>query len=158
MKLCYYCNYQWRNGLNTYSSSQFSWTWTLFLQALERGHTLIKPVLSRFLLLPSPTRGDWHWSVNLCTPSFPARMTNTICMAVPWKQLLGKQYSCWWPGPWARMVSWGRAFQDLETSADTASPSAPTKRQPFSRWPKFCFLSIRSWPSMCLFLLILLPH
>lgn len=107
---------------------------------------------------PPPPRGDWHWSVNLCTPSFPARMTNTICMAVPWKQLLGKQYSCWWPGPWARMVSWGRAFQDLETSADTASPSAPTKRQPFSRWPKFCFLSIRSWLSMCLFLLILLPH
>lgn len=97
-------------ALKAYSSSQFSWIWTLCLQALERGHTLIKPVLSRFLLLPSPTRSDWHWSLNLCAPSSPARMT--VCMAVPWEQLLGKQKSCWWPDPWARIVSWGRTFQD----------------------------------------------
>lgn len=139
------------------TSSLFSWTWTLCLQA--------KPVLPRCLLRPAAARPHQRWLALEREPLYTTfssqdnsyclhdRVTGTavrktiellvtrpMCRA----GVVGQVQSSSWPRNlvWRSFSPWSHKVLQQMTQS---SPS------------KYCFRSIRSWPLRCLFLLLLLP-
>lgn len=90
-------------------------------------------------LLPAPTRGDWRWSVNLCTPPFPARITHIVCMTVSREQLLGKNRVAgdqthvqgWCGGPGAELFMTSKPCLTQLLPMVAQSPSADDPKQSF---------------------------